>query len=223
MDAAQLARLHPTLYHMAEDGSWPSILDRGLLSTRAIVDLYQPDEETRAEILTTIRRRKITLTRDGLPDVTIRDQVPAKFLDVCMEDGVNPQEYLDALNGRVFFWLSSERLTRLLQARLYRQLRHTVLHVDTSALVEAYPSRVQLAPYNTGSMHVPNAPKRGPGVFTAVADYPYAEWVRRRGKSGDAVVELTIDYAVPDVSSYVTRVETWADGKPAEVLYEKAS
>jgi len=223
VDSARLAGLYPTLYHMAEDGSWPSIRARGLLSTRAIVDMYQPDEATRAEILTTVRHRKITLSHDGLPDVTIRDQVPAKFLDVCLEDGVTPQEFLNALNGRVFFWLSSERLARLLQARLYRKLRHTVLHLDTSALIEAYSDRVQLAPYNTGSMHVPNAPRRGPSVFADLADYPHEEWARRRGKSGDPVVELTIDYAVPDVSTYVTRVETWADGKPVEVLYRKAS
>lgn len=222
VDAAQLAALHPALYHMAEDGSWPSIRDRGLLSTRAIVDLYQPDEATKAEILTRVRRKKITLTRGGLPDVTIRDQMPAKFLDVCLEEGVTPQEYLDALNGRVFFWVSAGRLAKLLQARLYRNLRHTVLRVDTAALLKAYPDRVQLAPYNTGSMHVPNAPKRGPRVFTDLAGYPYDQWARRRGKSGDAIVELTIDYAVPEVSSYVNRVETWAGGVPVEVLYEKA-
>lgn len=220
MDPAQLARLYPTAYHMAEDGSWPSIRDRGLLSTRAIVDLYQPGDQVTADILAAVRRKKITLTRDGLPDVTIRDQLPAKFLDVCMEEGVTPGEYLDALNGRVFFWVSPERLMKLLQARPYRNLRHTVLHVDTAALLNAYPGRVQLAPYNTGSMHVPTMPKRGPSVFTDVADYPYDQWAQRRGKSGEPVVELTIDYAVPDISEYVTRVERWADSTPVEVLYE---
>lgn len=207
---------------MAEDGSWPSIRDRGLLSTKAIVDLYQPGEEATAEILNAVRRKKVTLTHDGLPDVTIRDQMPAKFLDACLVEGVTAREYLDALNGRVFFWVSARRLTKLLQARLYRNLRQTVLRVDTAALLNAYPDRVQLAPYNTGSMHVPNAPKRGPGVFTDLADYPYDQWARRRGRSGDAIVELTIDYAIPDVRAYVTRAETWAEGAPVEVLYEKA-
>lgn len=218
-----LARLYPTAYHMAEDGSWPSIRDRGLLSTKAIVDLYQPNDQVKADILAVVRRKKITLTRNGLPDVTIRDQLPAKFLNACLEEGVTPQEYLDALNGRAFFWLSRERLMKLLQAQQYRNLRQTVLHVDTSALLNAYPDRVQLAPYNTGSMHVPTAPKRGPGVFSDLADYPYDEWARRRGRSGEPVVELTIDYAVPDISEYVTRVETWADSTPVEVLYDAAS
>jgi hypothetical protein len=221
VDAEQLAALHPVVYHMAEDGSWPSIRERGLISTQAIVDLYQPDDETCAEILATVRRRKITLTRDGLPDITIRDQLPAKFLHACMNEGVSPQEYLDALNSRVFFWVSLQRLKTLLHARPYRNLRHTVLHVDTAELLRAYQGRVQLAPYNTGSMHVPNAPKRGPDVFTDLADYPYDDWARRRGRSGDPIVELTIDYAVPGISSYVIRAETWADGLPTELLYAR--
>ncbi len=220
MDPARLASLHPTLYHMAEDGSWPSIREGGLLSTQAIIDLYQPDEETRATILSSVRRTKITLTSTELGDITIRDQLPAKFLETCMNDGVDPAEYLDALNNRVFFWVSLHRLGRLLNARHYRHLRHTVLHIDTGALLEEY-SGVQLAPYNTGSMHVPTAPKRGPDIFADLADYPYDEWVARRGRSGEHIVEVTIKYAVPDIKNFVTRVETWAGGRPVEVLYER--
>ena len=92
-------------------------------------------------------------------------------------------------------------------------------NVDTAALVSAYPSRVQLAPYNTGSMHFPNAPRRGPDVFTDLADYPYELWLAKRGRSGEPVVELTISYAIPDVARFVTKVETWAGGKPIAVLY----
>lgn len=221
MDAAQLASLHPTLYHMAEDGTWPTIRERGLLSTQAIVDLYQPDEETSATVLSSVRRTKITLTSADLGDITIRDQIPAKFLEECMHDGVDPAEYLDALNSRVFFWVSLHRLERLLNARHYRHLRHTVLRVDTAALLEEYANDVQLAPYNTGSMHVPTAPRRGPDTFADLADYPYDEWVARRGRSGEHIVELTVKYAVPDIKNFVTRVDIWADGRPVELLYER--
>jgi Family of unknown function (DUF7002) len=221
MDPAQLASLYPTLYHMAEDGSWPSIGERGLLSTQAIIDLYQPDEQARAAMLSSVRRTKITLTSTDLGDVTIRDQLPAKFLEKCMYDGVDPAEFLDALNSRVFFWVSLHRLERLLNARYYRNLRHTVLRVDTAALLEEYADDVQLAPYNTGSMHVPTVPKRGPGTFVNLADYPYGDWVAKRGRSGEPIVELTVKYAVPDIANFVTRVETWADGHPADLLYER--
>jgi hypothetical protein len=223
VDPALLAGLHPTLYHMAEDGTWPSIRQRGLLSTQALVDLYEPDADVREQILSTARRDKIKLTNSALGEMTIRDQRPAKFLKECMNDGVSPQDYLDALNGRVFFWLRISRLTRLLGARLYRDSRHTVLHVGTARLITAYPDRVQLAPYNTGDMHVPNMPKRGPNVFTDLADYPYEQWLAKRGRSGEPVVELTVSYAIPDIAQFVTKVETWADGEPVAALYSDSS
>jgi hypothetical protein len=207
---------------MAEDGTWQSIRRRGLLSTQAIVDLYQPDADVREQILSTVRRDKIKLTNAALGEMTIRDQGPAKFLKDCMNDGVSPQDYLNALNGRVFFWLRLARLIRLLNARLYRDSRHTVLHVDTARLVSAYPGRVQLAPYNTGSMHVPTAPTRGPDVFTDLADYPYEQWLAQRGPSGEPVVELTISYAIPDIARFVTKAETWAGCQPIAVLYSNS-
>ena len=39
-ELAELIRDCPTLYHMAECGSWPSIRRHGLLSTSALLDLY---------------------------------------------------------------------------------------------------------------------------------------------------------------------------------------
>jgi hypothetical protein len=222
VDSEQLSVLCPTLYHMAEDGSWPSIRERGLLSTEAIVDLYQAGNELRAEIMSSVRRNKITLSHPTFGEMTIRDQRPAKFLEACMCEGIDPHEYLDALNGRVFFWLQLERLQRLLNAVAYRNLKQTVLHVDTMRLLDAYSDRVQLAPYNTGSMHVPNMPKRGPGVFKNLADYPYDYWLGKRPKASDAIVELTIPYAVPDISMFVDKVERWEAGKPIEVLYSRA-
>jgi Family of unknown function (DUF7002) len=208
---------------MAEDGTWPSIRQRGLLSTQAIVDLYQPDADVCQQILSTVRRDKVPLSSAALGEMTIRDQRPAKFLKECMNDGVSPQDYLDALNGRVFFWLRLSRLIGLLGAVMYRHSRHTVLHVDTARLISAYPGQIQLAPYNTGDMHVPTLPKRGPDVFTDLADYPYEQWLAKRGRSGEPVVELTISYAIPDIVSFVTKVETWAAGKPIAVLYPDSS
>ena len=208
---------------MAEDDTWPSIRQRGLLSTQAIVDLYEPDADVRERILSAVRRDKIKLTSAALGDMTIRDQRPARFLKECMNDGVSPQDYLDALNRRVFFWLRRSRLAGLLNARLYRHSRHTVLHVDTARLIGAYPGLVQLAPYNTGSMHVPTAPRRGPQVFTDLADYPYERWLAKRGRSGEPVVELTLSYAIPDIARFVTRVETWTGGRPIAVLYSENS
>ncbi|MDP7724193.1 hypothetical protein [Mycobacterium sp. TY814] len=207
MTPEEFVSRYPTLYHMAEEGAWPSIQRHSLLSTAAIVDLFQPTAGVRDAILSEVRRSSIILRRDGFDDVTVRDQLPLKFLDACLKEGVSRQAFLDALNGRVYFWVAEERLERLLNARAYRGRRHLILSIDTRELLAAYAPQVDLAPYNTGSAHVPNAPKRGPDVFTPLADYPFEFWRQERGRGGEPVVELTVRYAVPDILKFTQRAE----------------
>ncbi|WP_223297433.1 DUF7002 family protein [Catenulispora acidiphila] len=215
----ELINKYPVLYHMAEEGTWPSIQKRGLLSTQALVDLYNPEPAVKNSILGAVRRSSIALDNPVLGRTIIRDQRPLKFLDKCLLPGTSPQQFLDVLNGRVFFWLARHRLETLLSARLYRDKQQTVLHVDTGRLMERYGDEVELAPYNTGSMHIPNAPRRGKDVFVAVDDYPYDDWRVQRGSKGDAVVELTVPYAVPDISDMTLRVESWSGGDVVDVIY----
>jgi len=47
----------------------------------------------------------------------------------------------ETLNGKVFFWLTAERLTRLLSARAYRTNTHCVLTMETLPLVRKYAAR----------------------------------------------------------------------------------
>jgi hypothetical protein len=207
VDPDEFVEGYPTLYHMAEQAAWPSIQRHGLLSTAAIVDLFDPSPSVRDAVLSQVRDSSITLRRDGLDDVTIRDQLPLRFLDACLQEGVSRQDFLDALNGRVFFWLTEQRLQRLLNAKAYRGRRHLILSIDTRALLAAYATKIELAPYNTGSAHVPNAPNRGPDVFTSLSDYPFAFWRGKRGRKGEHVVELTVRYSVPDVVAFIQRAE----------------
>ena len=39
MDRDAFIEMYPQVFHMASDGSWPSIEDHGLLSTAALVSL----------------------------------------------------------------------------------------------------------------------------------------------------------------------------------------
>jgi hypothetical protein len=220
VDAHEFAIRYPTLYHMADEVAWPSIQKHGLLSTRAMVDLYDPEPAIRAAILCGVRRSCITLESDELGTMTVRDQLPLKFLDACLEEGATRQDFLDALNGRVFFWLSMERLQRLLSARAYKNRRHIVMHVDTAALLKAYGAEAELAPINTGSAHVPNVPKRGPDVFVALERYQFEEWHQKRTRSGEPVVELTLPYAVPGIANVVRRVELRQANDPPTTVFE---
>lgn len=219
MQRDELVSKYPVIYHMAEESTWPSIQERGLLSTQALVDLYDPEPVIRTAILGAVRRSSLLLEDPTLGRTVIRDQRPLKFLGECLLPGTSQQEFLDVLNGRVFFWLTRRRLETLLGARLYRGKRHIVLHVDTAQLMARYGDSVELAPYNTGSMHTPNAPRRGKDVFVAVDDYPYEEWRVKRGRSGDAVVELTVPYGVPDIRDVTLRVENWSGGEFVDTIY----
>lgn len=216
-----LVARYPLLYHMAEDGTWPSIQTHGLLSTLALVDRFGPEPDVRNDTLQRVRSQSITLHNPALGSVVIRDQKPLKFLAECLLPGTSPQQFLDALNSRVFFWLTKERLQRLLGAKLYRDKQHTVLQVDTRQLMARYGDTVELAPYNTGSMHVPTAPPRGSDVFVPIDSYPYESWRSKRGRIGDAVVELTVPYSVPDIGEMTSRVELWKGGEAVEVLFDR--
>lgn len=208
---------HPRLFHMAADGSWPSIQERGLLSTRALVDLYGPPLQVRAEILDHVRRRSYVLARAGLPDAVVRDQLPLKFLSQCLLPGVTERDFLDALNGRVFFFVDPSRLSRLLNARAYRRHPQTVLTLDTESFLADHP-RVELAPYNTGSVHLPTMPARGPSTYVPIDDFSFDEWRLRRGPA-NAIVELTVPLGAPRVARSVLQVERWSGGEPVEELY----
>ena len=46
---------------------------------------------------------------------------------------------------------------------------------------------------------------RGQSTFQRIAAYPYA-YRKTKRRRGERVVELAVDYAVPDVAKFVTRV-----------------
>ena len=63
-----------------------------------------------------------------------------------------PEECYRSLSERAFFWLSLDRLITLMSPPEYAERTHTVLYVDTAALLKGYESRVELAAVNTGNI-----------------------------------------------------------------------
>ena len=79
-----------------------------------------------------------------------------------------------------------------------------MLELNAKALVNAYAEKIWLCPMNSGcSKPIPHP--RGEATFQRIAAYPYADWKAKR-KRGERVVELAVDYAVPDVAKFVSRV-----------------
>jgi hypothetical protein len=196
----------PTLYHMAEDGSWPSIRRRGLLSTTALLDLYGVTGAARLNIEERRRAASVPLERAGLHPAVVRDQLPMDDVGLrrCLPAHLTPAEWYRLLNQKVFFWLTRDRLLRLLKAGTYRDRPHTIIEACTRGLVEAHRERIWLCPMNSGCTK-PFPHPRDENTFRRIPDYPYFHWRRRRPR-GERVVELAVDYSVPDIARFVIRV-----------------
>jgi hypothetical protein len=221
MNAADFIALYPQLHHMAEAGSWKSIQQIGLLTTRQLVDDCNPDETVREAILGRRRKTQFTLTHPVVGQVTVRDQKPLMMhnLEPALTD-MTVEQWLDALNDRVFLWAHPGRLARLLGARSYRDSLHDVLVVDTARLVGAHADRIRLAGMNAGATIFPRAPKRGSDSFQQIDTFPFDE--RRRGRKAlvDNVVAVSVLDGLPDVADFVIRVERRLGMTVVELLYE---
>lgn len=220
MNIDELVAYYPTLYHMAEAGSWDKIRRLGLRTTQQLVDACDPPLRLRSEILGQQRVRSYTLEHPLVGPVTVRDQQPLKMHNLLPKlRGISLDDFLGALNDRVFFWAHPSRLDTLLGARLYRDSRHDVLVVDTASLVEQCGSRIRLAAMNTGATIFPNTAERGADTFSTVADFPF----RPRRSGGDDignVVEVCVLDGVDDPLDCVIRVESRLGDSVTGVLYE---
>jgi hypothetical protein len=217
MTVDELVATYPRLWHMATDGSWPSIHRHGLLSTTALLDLYGCDEAERRSIELTRRPQSVPIAAPGLPGAIVRDQKPMTngALEKCLLDDLKPEDWYRILNEKCFFWLSRRRLRKLLDARAYRKHPQVVLTIDTAALVERHQASILLCPINSGST-IWNPVKRGADTFLPIAGYPFDEWKAKRGKA-DAVVELVVSGGVPDIKDFVIAVHRVEQMKPTEL------
>lgn len=202
----------PTLFHMAERGSWASIQRCGLLSTSALLDRYKVTG-SRREIIESCRRpQSVKLQAKNLPEAVVRDQIPMDDAGLlrCLPKHISPRDWYQLLNKKVFFWLNRSRLYKLTGAKAYRDKYHDVIEVDTASIISSYREQIWLCPMNSGNTK-PFPHKRDENTFLRIRDYPYDQWRQKRQK-GERVVELAIDYSVPDLARFVKRV-TVVNGK----------
>jgi hypothetical protein len=197
----KLLQRYPFVYHMAEVGTWPSIQRRGLLSTTASLDALGIAGAQRAALESAYRPEMSHLRPGGADDIVLRDQrpMPPRRLVQALPDGVTTEQWYRLINGKVFFWVSPERLGRLL--RSYATSQHDVLRVETASLVDAHLARTWLCHMNSGNT-LPIPHYRDESIFKRIPDYP----VNSVGTPLKAVVELVVDYSVPDIANHVVDV-----------------
>ncbi|WP_156349248.1 MULTISPECIES: DUF7002 family protein [unclassified Sphingomonas] len=212
MTEDELIERHPKVWHMAADGSWPSIRDHGLLSVTALLDLYGVTGGARAPIESARRPQCVTLKADGLPDAVVRDNKPmfeASLLK-CLQNGLTPRDWYETLNRKSFLWVERERLERLLKAKAYAKDPQVVLTVDTKSLIERHRNAILLSAINSGqTLYVPQP--RGTATFHPIAGFPSGA-----GRVGTTtkprIVELTVEGGVPDIADMVLKVERVESG-----------
>ncbi|MGA2928771.1 MAG: hypothetical protein ABSG43_22835 [Solirubrobacteraceae bacterium] len=192
---------------MAAADSWRSIEEHGLLSTSALLDLFEITGVQREVIECARRRESIAIHHPIHGTARIRDNKPINETVLRRTlVGMTEPEWYRTLNGRVFFWLSTERLNRLRNAPPYRDRKHDILTLDTARLLEALGSIVELAHLNTGAVHPGATYTRGAGTFQSIVTYPWQD--RLAVSPSEPIVELTVPYAVAAAERFVVDITT---------------
>ena len=208
MTPEDLAILHPKLYHVTSPEAWKTIATLGLLPACALLELFEPDERRRAQLTATRRPDEVSLEHPVHGTAVLNDNLPLseRALASCLDDGLNPQDWLRILNERVFFWADEGGLGRLLGARMNRGRRRTVLVFNTLPLARAHVERVEICPINSGST-IRRPARRGLATFTPLSAKSYGEWQRQRGRR-DRIVEVVVRGGVPDIERYFLEART---------------
>lgn len=205
---------------MAHHEAWTNIAQHGLLSTEALIDKFEIAAAERPALIEHRRAESVRIHHDAFGTAIIRDNKPMteSALSRCLTDGMTPNDWYRRLNGLVFFWVRRERLDRLLAARAYRDKPHLVIEFDTAKLLNVHASSVLLSPINSGSTAYKPV-SRGAATFSSIEHFPYEYWSRKRGNRRKAVVELTVQYTVPDAVDFVTSADIVHPSGKAEPLH----
>jgi hypothetical protein len=201
-DQEKIITQHPLLYHMAEGGAWANIRQHGLLSTTALLRLFEVNEPQRSAIGSWYRRSREVVRHSDYGCAAIRDQTPMPpgKLRLALTD-MDPSEWYKLLNGKVFFWSTKDRLISFLKARSHRNRPHDVLTICTRSLVEQYANEITLSPINSGTVRMPTH-RRGSDTFQPITAYPCR--TRR-----ECFAELAVEGCVPDMERHTLSVDRW--------------
>ena len=209
MVSDELIRRYPVVYHMAESGSWDSIQKHGLLSTTALLDLFEITGSERYRIESQWRKECITITHPVYGKVVIRDQKPMPDKDLSNYlVGMTPREWYEFINHKTFFWVDTTRLTWMLKAPAYKDRAHWIIIVPTRHLVAHHRERITLSGQNSGS--ILDGKQRGKHTFQPINEFSM-RWV----------AELAVEYSVPDIADLAVLVEEWKRDRKLNVIWKQ--
>ena len=219
MKPEDLWRRYPVLYHIAWGGSWPSIKEHGLLSTKALLRSYGKKEAEIRELTQARRPDWVEIECEGRPKAVLRDQKPLTDagLRTALGGSAEPWEWYDLINSMVFFWPTKKRLETMISASAYEKVTHDVLVVDAKTLVQFEEPNIRLSRMNSGSTRR-GAYRRDMSLFKRFEDYPFEIRWRKQGRAG-AVAEVCVIDRVEKIREAVVDVK---HGLPGEIMDELA-
>ena len=85
----RVAARYPQLFHMAASDAWDGILRRGLLSTSALLDLFEVVGSRREELEARRRPESVRISHPKHGTAVLRDQKPMSETKLarCLRDG----------------------------------------------------------------------------------------------------------------------------------------
>ena len=181
-------------------------MKHGLLSTEALLDQIGADAEDRRSILSEHRSQQVI--HRGF---RIRDQKPmpyGKLKNVLEPAGIQPRQWFEFLNRKVFFWTSPGRLDIFRSA--YKSGRQLIIEVPTECMVAAHRDEISLCHINAGAVRMPNH-YRSFETFRPISSFPYSAKKKH--------IELTVAYAVKDIHDLACKVSEVGNAEPEVLLY----
>lgn len=209
MTPAELAALHPRLYHTTDATNLEGILRHGLLSTSCLLDQSDRSSVEREAFMRQRRPGSVRLEQPDDGVAVITDNLPLLEgpLASCLDDGLTPPDWCVKLNERVFFFVREADLDRLLNAEASRRRDRLVLVLNTLSLATAYADHLEISPINSGNTRRAAA-RRGHATFTPLLRHSYEQWRRLRMERGektspDTIKEVTVPGGIRNVESYL--------------------
>ncbi len=215
----RLAAAYPTLFHVAHIDAWSSIRRHGLLSTSALLDLFQVTGDNRRVIETMRRPASVSINHQINGRAVIRDQRPLSEnkLAGALTD-LSVTEWFELLNRHVFLWPTRARVNTMLGALAYRGIEQLLITFDTASLIEA-GTPFLLSRINSGATS-PMAWPRGSDTFRDVGAYSLIERLDKYG-AASAVAEVLVPEALNDVERHALRVEVWKNAAAKSTVWSR--
>ena len=184
------------LFHVAEDGSWPSIKTHGLLSTSSLLKKWGYSEKEKEAMCRKHRPNSIIIENENFGRAVLCDQkaINHEKLKCCLVD-TTEEEWYRLLNNKVFFWPDWQALKWFLGATAYFNRPHVVITIDARQFLAKYEDQITLSSINSGGTfpkkNQDNPEHRGMGTFKSISEYQ-SRWFR----------ELAVDNGVQNIVSF---------------------